>query len=170
MNFCHNCGNRIDENSKFCSSCGANLNTYFLSNGDNDISSAKIKDFKKATKTLNVISLCLVIPYTLLSCIIVLFADFYTVSDRLGYMIGLIWPTVFVVILFMFVKYIEKYNFNKKIAINVHLVISIIFIGALVLGGFAMILLSYGMVIFPFASSILQILISSKMKKSTMVV
>ena len=164
MNFCHNCGAHIETNSKFCPNCGTSLNVTVLDNNAN-LSSTTNK-YKKTVRTMNFASVCLLLPYVILACAISFFADFYTVGDRVGYILGLAWPVIFLLVLFFLVRHIEMCDCIKKGIINVHLVLSIILTGALVLGGIIMLLLSYGLVVFPFVSSILHVLIAFKIKKN----
>ena len=167
MSYCHNCGAHVETNSNFCSNCGTSLNTTVLDNNTN--LSLNIDEYKKVVKTMNSASAFLLIPYLILAFVISFFADFYTVDDRIGYMLGLAWPVVFLLALFFLARYIDKHDYTNKSVINIHLVLSIIFIGALVLGGIIMLLLSYGLIIFPFISSILHVLIAFKIKKECMV-
>ncbi len=165
MNFCPNCGVPIEENSKFCKNCGAKLNADVLDNNPNP--SSNINEYKKTVKTMNFASLCLLLPYIIMSWAISFFADFYTLSDRIGYILGLVWPVFFLIALFFMVRHMDKCDFAKKTVAVLHLVVSITLAGALVLGGIIMVLISYGLVIFPFIASILQALIAFKIKRAS---
>ena len=167
MNFCNNCGVHIEANSKFCPNCGTSLNAAVLDNNTN--LSSKADKYKKVVKGMNFASVCLLLPYAILAFVISFFTDFYTVGDRVGYIIGLAWPVILLLALFFIVKHIEKCDHIKNGIINIHLVLSIMLTGALVLGGIIMLLLSYGLVVFPFVSSILHVLIAFQIKKNLMI-
>ena len=164
MNFCHNCGVHIEANTKFCPNCGTSLN--IIVQDKNTDTSLKVNNINKVVKTMNLASVCLLLPYVILAFVISFFADFYSVDDRIGYMLGLAWPVVFLLVLFFLVRYIDKRDYTNKSVINIHLVLSIILIGSLVLGGIIMLLLSYGLIVFPFISSILHVIIAFKIKKN----
>lgn len=156
MKFCHNCGVCVENEQQYCIECGVNLTT--ISSDSPNINSSNKDASKKTIKVMNIIALCLTIPYILTTCALAIAVDF-----DICYTTALLWPIPFVLFLFFLVVYIKKSNYSKKKAIILHLVFSIVSLSALVLGGIIMFLLSYGTVVFPFASSIINIVIGYKM-------
>ena len=159
--YCFNCG--IDcADATYCMHCGAKLTDSIVIEKTFNCSNQKTI---KPIMTLNLLSILLYIPYVILSIVIFFSADWYNPTDGIGYFLGLIWPFVFSLILFFLVLQIGKSSHNKFL-INTHLVVSIILLGLLVLGGIFLLIMSYGLIVFPIASGILQIILGSKLKNS----
>lgn len=164
MKFCQNCGVSVDDQQKYCRECGARLEEINLTK--QGFSTSDMAGHKKTVKTMNTVSLCLMVPYIaagLAFAFTVVMGD--TLAHGIGYASGFLWPVLFEVVLFVLARSGYNADYCRKRVVNIHLIISIIFVGALVLGGFIMLVLTYGLVVLPFASGVLHIIIGYKTKK-----